>query len=262
MYLSIIDFLIRLSSKSRDEVVKQLLVHLPLLQPGNHAAREEYLNILPKVLSHSHSQGMHEEECRQLLSLALVHPAFSANERSRLQEWLEVLNEKSVDGFYDSKINDYPQAENVSRRLDSWPRHHRQLEKKDSGIGGSFEYHPPPFNPPGLPPSAHQNAPTAHPKVFKTHSLNIQHDRVIASNGGEDVMGDGSEVINRPGRSLSFPVDPQKFNKIPLSPQSSFDSETDEATNVAKMSNYPENPNPGMKGKAWLLPYRLGCRHL
>ena len=240
--------------------MKQLLVHLPLLQPGNNAAREEFLNILPKVLSHSHSQGIHEEECRQLLSLALVHPAFSANERSRLQEWLEVLNEKSVDGFYDSKINEFSaQPENVPRRMDSWQRH-RQLEKKDSGIGGSFEYHPGHFNPPGLPPSAHQNAPTAHPKVFKTHSLNIQHERVPLNNGCEDVLGDTSELINRPGRSLSFPVDPQKFNKIPLSPQSSFESETDEANSAAKMSNYPENPNPGMRGKAWFLFHEPGWR--
>ena len=240
--------------------MKQLLVHLPLLQPGNNAAREEFLNILPKVLSHSHSQGIHEEECRQLLSLALVHPAFSANERSRLQEWLEVLNEKSVDGFYDSKINEFSaQPENVPRRMDSWQRH-RQLEKKDSGIGGSFEYHPGHFNPPGLPPSAHQNAPTAHPKVFKTNSLNIQHERVPLNNGCEDVLGDTSELINRPGRSLSFPVDPQKFNKIPLSPQSSFESETDEANSASKMSNYPENPNPGMRGKAWFLFRELGWR--
>ena len=240
----IAEFLIRLSSKPRDELVKELLVYLPLLQPGNHPAREEYLNILPKVLSPSHSQGIHEDECRQLLSLALVHPAFPAKERSRLQELLEVLNEKSADGFYDSKINDFPQPENVGR----WQRH-RPLEKKDSGIGGSFEYHPGYFNQSGLPPSGHQNPTTAHPKVFKTHSLNIQPERVNVNNGCDDVLSDTSDLINRPGRSLSFPVDPQKFNKIPLSPQSSFDSETDEANCAAKMPNYPENPNPGMKGK-------------
>lgn len=239
--------------------MKQLLVYLPLLQPGNNAAREEYLNILPNVLSHSHSQGVHEEECRQLLSLALVHPAFSANERARLQEWLEILNEKSVDGFYDSKINEFSQQENVNRRLDGWPRH-RQLEKKDSGIGGSFEYHSGPSYPPGLPPTAHQNPPTAHPKVVKTHSLNIQHDRPTISNGGDGVLGDSAEIFNRPGRSLSFPVDPQKFNKIPLSPQSSFDSETDEASNATKMSNYPENPNPGMKGKHYYYRYKTGLK--
>lgn len=236
--------------------MKQLLVHLPLLQPGNHAARKEYLNILPDVLAHSHSQGVHEDECRQLLSLALVHPAFPADERTRLQHWLEVLNEESVDGFYDSKINDFPQRENVNRRLESWQKH-RQLEKKDSGIG-SFEYHsgsfiPPGLPPPGLPHTAHQNATGAHPKVFKTHSLNsavsIQHDRATVSNGSEDVLGDGSEIINRTTRSLSFPVDPQKLNKIPLSPQSSFESETDDMNNSAKMPNYPENPNPGMRGK-------------
>ncbi|XP_028409780.1 protein Smaug homolog 1-like isoform X2 [Dendronephthya gigantea] len=259
------DFLIRLSSKSRDEAVKQLLVHLPLLQPGNHAARKEYLNILPDVLSYSHNQGVHEDECRQLLSLALVHPAFPADERTRLQHWLEVLNEESVDGFYDSKINDFPQRENVNRRLESWQKH-RQLEKKDSGIG-SFEYHsgsfiPPGLPPPGLPPTPHQNATSAHPKVFKTHSLNsavsIQHDRATVSNGSEDVLGDGSEIINRTGRSLSFPVDPQKLNKIPLSPQSSFESETDDGNNAAKISNYPENPNPGMKDYIlWLKSLRL-----
>ncbi|XP_046847619.1 protein Smaug homolog 2-like isoform X2 [Xenia sp. Carnegie-2017] len=251
------EFLISLTSKPRDEVVKQLLLHLPLLQPGNHLAREEYLKILPLVLTYSRSQRIHEDECRQLLSLALVHPAFPADERNRLQQWLDG-HEKCVDGFYDAKVTaDFPPVENPpSSRIGTWQR--QRLEKKDSGLGGSFEYHQPTFNPPGLPPPAHQASTATHSKVFKTHSLNIQPERTNQSNGGEDVFNDQIEIVNRPGRSQSFPVDPQKFNKIPLSPQSSIDSETDEPCNAVKIGNYPENPNPGMRDYIlWLKSLRL-----
>ena len=255
--MNFLEFLSSLCSQSKDDVVKQLLVHLPLLQPGNHLARQEYLNILPKVLSHSHEHSIHEEECRQLLSLALVHPAFPPNERNKLQQWLQILDEKLVDsslgncvqgGYYDPKMNDFPPSDNMNRRVNTW--RHAQLEKKDSGLGNSFDHHAvPPYTSLSLPP----NLSIPHQKVSKSQSLssavmNLHRERPPVSNGGDDFSSEGCGIVNRPGRSLSYPVDPQKLHK-PLSPQSSLESETDEANNVMKMSNYPENPNPGMKGK-------------
>ena len=74
--------------------MQQLLLHLPLLHPGNDEVRHEYLNILPKILSHSLEYSIHEEECRQLLSLALVHPAFVPEERNSLTWWLGLLEDR------------------------------------------------------------------------------------------------------------------------------------------------------------------------
>ena len=70
------------------------MLHLPLLHPGNDEARHEYLKLLPKILSHSLEYSIHEEECRQLLSLALVHPAFVPEERNSLTWWLGLLDDK------------------------------------------------------------------------------------------------------------------------------------------------------------------------
>ena len=227
--------------------MRQLLVHLPLLRPGNPVARKEYLNILPKVLAHSHENSVHEEECRQLLSLALVHPAFPPDERNQLQQWLQVLDEKLVDSascpvnnclpsYYDPKMPDFTTSNRSSWR-------HAQLEKKDSGLGNSFDHHNGSLY--GSLPLA-PNPPVPHAKIMKSKSLNstvVNIQKPPLSNGVDEPVADGNDSR---GRSLSFPVDPQKFHK-PLSPQSSVESETDEI-NMLKMSNYTENPNPGMKG--------------
>ena len=88
------EFLQSLCHESKEVAVQQLLLHLPLLHPGNDEVRHEYLNILPKILSHSLEYSIHEEECRQLLSLALVHPAFVPEERNSLTWWLGLLEDR------------------------------------------------------------------------------------------------------------------------------------------------------------------------
>lgn len=89
-----LEFLQSLCQESKEVAVQQLLLHLPLLHPGNDEVRHEYLNILPKILSHSLEYSIHEEECRQLLSLALVHPAFVPEERNSLTWWLGLLEDR------------------------------------------------------------------------------------------------------------------------------------------------------------------------
>lgn len=65
-----------------------------LLRAGNERAKVEYLNIIPKVLSHSIENGVHIEESRQLLSYSLIHPAMTSEERSKFTLWLGYLEEK------------------------------------------------------------------------------------------------------------------------------------------------------------------------
>ena len=90
----IVEFLMGLYKQNKDFAVQSLLMHLPLLHPGNNEAKEEYLTLLPKILSHSLENSIHEEECRQLFSLAVVHPAFTQQEKQKLNFWLSHLAEK------------------------------------------------------------------------------------------------------------------------------------------------------------------------
>ncbi len=53
------------------------------------------MKLLPKVLLGSSEELEYLDQCRQLLSLALVHPAFPHEDREALTYWLARLDEKS-----------------------------------------------------------------------------------------------------------------------------------------------------------------------
>jgi hypothetical protein len=87
-------FLSSLHRQTEDQALAQLLTHLPLLHPGNTEARKEYMKLLPKVLLSSSDAQNYFDHCRQLLSLALVHPAFPQEDREALTFWLNKLDVK------------------------------------------------------------------------------------------------------------------------------------------------------------------------
>ena len=74
--------------------LSNILSNILLLRPGNDQAREEYLKLLPKVLFGSAEDSEYLYQCRLLLSLALVHPAF-CQDREKLAFWLSRLDDKS-----------------------------------------------------------------------------------------------------------------------------------------------------------------------
>ena len=82
-----------LCNESKDSAVAQLLSHLPLLRPGNNDVKQEYLNLIPKILLHSVENSQHLEESRQVLSFLLIHPALSNEDRGSLAWWLGRLEE-------------------------------------------------------------------------------------------------------------------------------------------------------------------------
>lgn len=55
------------------------------------------MRLLPKVLLCSSEQPDYLDQCRQLLSLALVHPAFPTEDREALTYWLSRLNGKQAE---------------------------------------------------------------------------------------------------------------------------------------------------------------------
>lgn len=87
-------FLSTIHSKKDTVALTYLLSHILLLHPGNDHAREEYLKLLPKVLLGSAEDSEYLYQCRQLLSLALVHPAFPHQDREKLTYWLSRLDDK------------------------------------------------------------------------------------------------------------------------------------------------------------------------
>lgn len=87
-------YLKSLYADSEEEALEQLLAHLPLLRPGNSEGKEEYLTLLPKVLLGSCEESTYMDQCKQLLSLSLVHPAFNQEDRAKLSYWLARLHEK------------------------------------------------------------------------------------------------------------------------------------------------------------------------
>lgn len=91
------DYINRLGQESHDLVASRLLSFLLLLQPGNSNAILAYLKLLPSVLLQSafSDDGQHLDDSRQLLSLALVHPAFPSQEKTKLKCLLAMLEEKA-----------------------------------------------------------------------------------------------------------------------------------------------------------------------
>ena len=64
-----------------DAAIAQLLLHVPLLRPGNNETKARYVSVIHKVLSHTIETGAHIDKARQLLSYSLIHPAFSGEDR-------------------------------------------------------------------------------------------------------------------------------------------------------------------------------------
>ena len=229
--------------------VKQLLAHLPLLTPGNDTARYEYLQLLPKILTHTVEHCVHQQECMQLLSLALVHPAFPPQERNSLTCWLSHL-EKSLG--VQERLHSVPRGlsenqdllpntgcENLVRqnflrgRVNGW--RNQQLVHRDSGIG-SFDTQSPYGSVGGVVSSS-----TAR----KARSNSLTPPPPLQDSILED-FHDCRQLETRPGRSQSFPVDPHKLNHH-LSPQSSTESEHDDC--VRQRGSSFDDSRPGMRGK-------------
>lgn len=245
-----LEFLSGLIRESKDFAVKQLLMHLPLLNPRNDEARFEYLQLLPKILHHTVEHSVHQEECRQLLSLAVVHPAFPPEERNTLHRWLSQLDKslgvqerlQVTNSFITENPDVLPNTgcENLVRqnymrsRMNGW--RNQQLVHVDSGIGGSFE----------SPPMQSHLSVSSNLRKSRSNSLTPPPPIEIQDSILED-YSENCEVEIRPGRSQSFPVDPHRLNHS-LSPQSSLESELDENGCRQRGSSFNEDARPGMKG--------------
>ncbi|XP_002170483.3 protein Smaug homolog 1 isoform X1 [Hydra vulgaris] len=240
------EFLRSLCHERKEIAVQQLLLHLPLLHPGNDEARHEYLKLLPKILSHSLEYSIHKEECRQLLSLALVHPAFVPEERNSLTWWLGLIEEKG------DSINETcrPPPGFVNPAL------HTPLTSSKSCQVWGTNHHAPIKSSYSHKPSGQTNGWKGQTQLTHTDSGictsfdNGSNNIYNAAGGNQEALED---KYTRAYRSNSFPVDPSNAHTT-VSPQSSVDS--DDETLRKESTN--ENAHPGMKDiPLWLKSLRL-----
>ncbi|XP_051631966.1 LOW QUALITY PROTEIN: protein Smaug homolog 2 [Manacus candei] len=226
-----------------EAAVSLLLSHLPLLQPGNAAAKAEYMKRLQKVLAEAIESNRCVEESRQLLSYALIHPATTADDRSALALWLGHLEERLAPGAAPPRR---PPAH-------EWPPEHPPEP------GGAWA------EPPGggaAPPRenghpAYHGAGGAlpcqlHPSPLK-RSLSLVPGSPQPGQGGEWAGGGGPED---PPAAPRAP--PPVREHAPLSPQSSVASSGSEHTEEPGGRNSFQEDGSGMKDvPSWLKSLRL-----
>lgn len=73
--------------------MRDLLTHLPLLNPKNSEVKGIYLALIPKVLKYVLDHSTLVEEARQLLSYSLIHPAFTTDDRGLFSTWLQQFDQ-------------------------------------------------------------------------------------------------------------------------------------------------------------------------
>ena len=76
--------------------MRDLLTHLPLLNPKNTEVKGIYLALVPKVLKHVLDHCTLVEEARQLLSYILIHPAFTTEDRGMFSSWLQQFDQMNA----------------------------------------------------------------------------------------------------------------------------------------------------------------------
>uniref|UniRef100_A0A4W3H1T6 Sterile alpha motif domain containing 4B n=1 Tax=Callorhinchus milii TaxID=7868 RepID=A0A4W3H1T6_CALMI len=230
----------------KEQVVLQLLSHLPLLQPGNVEAKSEYMKLLQKVLSYSIDSNLFIEESRQLLSYALIHPATSLEDRSSMALWLTHLEER-MSSNYSSQSASRNRADcGMYVTVPSWH------DKPTSCENGHLPLHtsvsvPSAMNSVGILPGQTQHSPLKR-SVSLTPPISMPSQSLISEWMSPDDLR---------SRTVYVPAD-----HAPLSPQSSIASSgsggSEQTDEQGSSRNTFHEDGSGMKDvPTWLKSLRL-----
>ena len=66
---------------SKEEIVQDLLMYLPLLRPNNDEGKKVYIQFLPVLIEDSTKHNLSIELVQQILSYLLIHPAIKNEDR-------------------------------------------------------------------------------------------------------------------------------------------------------------------------------------
>lgn len=81
-------------SEKPQTAVSTLLVHLPLLRPGNREAATSYLITIRRVLSEFMTPYKIYNECVEIMSYVFVHPAFDKDDKKTFKQLLKQVNKQ------------------------------------------------------------------------------------------------------------------------------------------------------------------------
>ncbi|XP_067011655.2 protein Smaug homolog 1 [Anabrus simplex] len=212
-----------LLAESKETALGQLLLHLPLLRPGNVEAKTRYLAVIHKVLSHSVETNSHIEEARQLLSYSLIHPAISNEDRRSLTQWLRHLEERITNGpnrpmSFSSSDSPQHQSQSTSNSSTTWGPQHPQNRSSSDGsalANGHYLVHNCNSAPSITSQSSIANYTNgSHPRVRRSNSLTPP----VSINQTSELWSSQDDLSGRQKpRSFSLSSD----HAPPLSPQSS-----------------------------------------
>ncbi|ODN02875.1 Protein Smaug 1 [Orchesella cincta] len=225
------------NTESKESLMRDLLTHLPLLNPKNSDVKSLYLALIPKVLKYVLDHCTLVEEARQLLSYSLIHPAFTTEDRGLFSTWLHQFDQlnntlssgPSGEQGLSSSSHYPPSGSPPSNELGSAWQHQQQQgnmgsSNNTSNLSGSPGSHG------GL--SSSGNYGTNYQRIRRSNSLTppVLHSDAWASQ---------EELCSAKPRSLSLSSE--------VSPQSSLAS-SGSGSETHLDDPRPTFTSPGMKG--------------
>uniref|UniRef100_A0AAG5DF50 Protein Smaug n=1 Tax=Anopheles atroparvus TaxID=41427 RepID=A0AAG5DF50_ANOAO len=79
--------------ETMEDILKDILMYLPLLVPGNDEAKSMYMSLIPAAVDDACRQLVPTEIVQQTLSYLLIHPAITNDDRRVLSHWLRYLED-------------------------------------------------------------------------------------------------------------------------------------------------------------------------
>lgn len=119
-------FIRSLLSERLHVALNRLLIHLPLLRPGNKEIADSYLTVIRKVLTEFMSPPYKiYNDCVEIMSYLLVHPAFDKEDKKSFKQLLrQMVNRVCPESFNHSPVNEQMSDESISPN----PENHLQPE--------------------------------------------------------------------------------------------------------------------------------------
>ncbi|XP_054263512.1 protein Smaug homolog 1 [Macrosteles quadrilineatus] len=90
-------YISNLLKEAKDKAIEELLLHLPLLRPGNKDAKHRYLGVIPVLLNYCVEHNKFLDKALNLVVYTLVHPALK-DDRKTFEPWRRSLVEKIAGG--------------------------------------------------------------------------------------------------------------------------------------------------------------------
>ena len=75
---------------SKEEIINDLLMYLPLLRPANDEGKKAYMQFVPVLIEDSIKHNLPIELVQQILSYLLIHPAVKIDDRKWV--WLKKIS--------------------------------------------------------------------------------------------------------------------------------------------------------------------------